>query len=274
MNGRAPELLLESASDSGPSNFGQPPFNLSNSGQPLSVAGHLLTTHPQLHVQLLHIGQELTPLLVIDNFVAQPELLMAHACHQQFVANSPYYPGVRASAPLQYQQLLLQSLQPTLLEVFALPLRPLSLSVCHFSIVTTPPTQLKLLQRIPHFDTVEPHALAAVHYLFQGDLGGTAFYRHRKTGFETIDHSRMQDYYRSLESENDGPNLPKATAGYIQGDTPLFEQIANPAGLFNRLVIYPRNLLHSGHIPASSPLSADPRLGRLTISSFIDTIQH
>lgn len=236
----------------------------------MSNSGNILTAHAQMHVQLLHIGLEQSPLLVIDNFVAQPELLVAHACRQQFVANSPYYPGVRAPAPLQYQQLLLQSLQPTLLEVFALPERPLSFSVCHYSIVTTPPTQLKLLQRIPHFDTVEPHALAAVHYLFQGDLGGTAFYRHRKTGFETIDHSRMPDYYRSLESENDGPNLPKANTGYIQGDTPLFEQIANPPGLFNRLVIYPRNLLHSGHIPATSPLSADPRLGRLTISSFID----
>lgn len=231
---------------------------------------NVLTAHPKMQMQLLHIGNEQSPLLVIDNFVAQPELLVAHACRQQFVANSPYYPGVRAPAPLQYQQFLLQSLRPLLLEVFALPLRPLSLSVCHYSIVTTPPTQLKLLQRIPHFDTVEPHALAAVHYLFQGDLGGTAFYRHRKTGFERIDQSRMPQYYRSLESENDGPDLPKANAGFIQGDTSLFEQIANPQGVFNRLVIYPRNLLHSGHIPASSLLSGDPRKGRLTISSFID----
>lgn len=244
--------------------------DLSLAAQTMPNRSNILTTHPKMQMQLLHIGNEQSPLLVIDNLLAQPELLVAHACRQPFVANSPYYPGVRAPAPLQYQQLLLQALQPTLLEVFALPQRPLSFSVCHYSIVTTPPTQLKLLQRIPHFDTVEPHALAAVHYLFQGDLGGTAFYRHRKTGFETIDHSRMQDYYRSLESENDGPNLPKANAGYIDGDTPLFEQIANPAGVFNRLVIYPRNLLHSGHIPADSPLSADPRQGRLTISSFID----
>lgn len=230
----------------------------------------VLTPHPQLKMQLLHIGLEQSPVLVIDQFVAEPEPLIAYACRQSFLANSPYYPGVRAAAPPQYQQLLLQSLQPLLLEVFALPERPLSLSVCHFSIVTTPPTQLNLLQRIPHFDTVEPHALAAVHYLFRGDLGGTAFYRHRKTGFETIDANRMPVYYRSLESENDGPHMPKANAGYLQGDTPLFEQIANPQGVFNRLVIYPRNLLHSGHIPTASNLSANPRLGRLTISSFID----
>ena len=177
---------------------------------------------------------------------------------------------MRAPAPLQYQQLLLQSLQPTLLEVFALPQRPLSFSVCHYSIVTTPPTQLKLLQRIPHFDTTEKHALAAVHYLFQGDQGGTAFYRHRKTGFECIDESRTPDYYRSLESENNGPHLPKTTDGYIQGDTPLFEQIAQQPGVFNRLIVYRRHLLHSGMITRHTSLSANPRVGRLTISSFID----
>ena len=136
--------------------------------------------------------------------------------------------------------------------------------------VTTPPEQLKLLQRIPHFDTTEKHALAAVHYLFQGDQGGTAFYRHRKTGFETIDESRTLAYYRSLESENNGPDLPKVSDGYIQGDTPLFEQIANPPGVFNRLVIYRRHALHSGVIPPNANLSADPTQGRLTISSFID----
>jgi hypothetical protein len=244
-------------------------FAAAISRQPPNVAGQMLTTHPQMNIQHLHIGQEQSPLLVIDHFVGQPELLIAQACRQPFLANSPYYPGVRSAAPRQYQQLLL-SLQPLLLEVFALPQRPLSLSVCHFSIVTTPPNQLKLLQRIPHFDTVEPHALAAVHYLFQGEQGGTAFYRHRKTGFESIDPQREHPYYRSLESENDGPLMPKATAGYIAGDTPLFEQIANPQGLYNRLIIYRRNALHSGQITSNASLSPHPRHGRLTISSFID----
>ena len=109
-----------------------------------------------------------------------------------------------------------------------------------------------------------------MHYLFQGDQGGTAIYRHRKTGFECIDESRTLAYYRSLESENNGPYLPKAVDGYIQGDTPLFEQIAAQPGVFNRLVVYRRHLLHSGMITQHTSLSANPRVGRLTISSFID----
>jgi len=223
-----------------------------------------------MQITRLTIGKEQSPLLVVDNFVPEPQSLVDFAASQRFLANSPYYPGIRAAAPQAYQQFMLHSLQDTLIDYFELPATKLGFSVCHFSLVTTPPTQLKLLQRIPHFDTTEKHALAAVHYLFQGDQGGTAFYRHRKTGFESIDESRTLEYYRSLESENNGPHLPKATDGYIQGDTPLFEQIAAQPGVFNRLIVYRRHALHSGVITKDTSLSADPRLGRLTISSFID----
>lgn len=225
-----------------------------------------------MQISRLTIGQELNPLLVVDNFVPEPQSLVDFAAGQQFLANSPYYPGLRAAAPAAYRQFMLQSLQDTLIEYFELPASSLKFSVCHLSLVTTPPAQLKLLQRIPHFDTTEKHALAAVHYLFQGNQGGTAFYRHRKTGFECIDQSRTKDYYRSLESENHGPDLPKVTDGYIQSDTPLFEQIAQQSGIFNRLIVYRRHLLHSGMITKETSLSADPRLGRLTISSFIDPV--
>jgi hypothetical protein len=237
-----------------------------------------LQLHPALKLSALRFGSERTPVLIADQFVAEPQRLVDAACRAEFVANSPYYPGVRAEAPAAYRQLLLGSLQQTLIEFFRLPAQTLSLSVCHFSLITTAASQLKLLQRIPHFDTTTPHALAAVHYLFHGkgttpnSASGTAFYRHRKTGFECITPERELAYYRALESENDGPNLPKADAGYIQGSTALFEQIGAAHGVFNRIIFYPRHLLHSGIVSADTPLSADPRQGRLTISSFIDCV--
>jgi len=46
---------------------------------------------------------------------------------------------------------------------------------------------LDYLQRIPHVDSFLGSQLAFVHYLFKADPGGTAFYRHRGTGFEIID---------------------------------------------------------------------------------------
>ncbi len=84
------------------------------------------------------------------------------------------------------------------------------------------------------------------------------FYRHRKTGFECIDESRTLEYYRALEAENNGPHLPKVSDGYIQGDTPLFEQIAVQPGVFNRLIVYRRHALHSGVITQDTDLSARP----------------
>lgn len=229
-----------------------------------------LLTHPAMQVRKHYIGNEQAPLLVVDNFIAQPELLINHASKLEFLKNSPYYPGSRALVPLDYRQCMLTSLQDTLVDFFVLPGSHLRFSVCHYSIVTTPPTELKLLQRIPHFDSLDKNGLAAVHYLFKGDMGGTSFYRHRKTGFETIDQSRKIEYFRSLENDNDGPNLPTAADGYINGDTALFKRFEEQPGIFNRLIVYRRNSLHSGAIANDLRLSDNPRLGRLTISSFID----
>ena len=67
--------------------------------------------------------------------------------------------------------------------------------------------------------------LAFIHYLFKADLGGTAFYRHRKTGFEYIDFDRRPEYLRHhRRRESLGPDYPPAE--YINGDTPLYEQIS------------------------------------------------
>lgn len=229
-----------------------------------------LLPHSDMQIHKHYIGHEQAPLLVVDNFIAQTELLINHASKLDFLKNSPFYPGGRAPVPLDYRQCMLDTLQDTLVDFFALPSVNLRFSVCHYSMVTTPAEQLTLLQRIPHFDSLDKNGLAAVHYLFKGDMGGTSFYRHRKTGFETLDQTRKAAYFRSLHSENDGPDIPKAADGYINGDTALYERIEAQPGIFNRLILYRRNSLHSGSIANDLLLSDNPQQGRLTISSFID----
>jgi hypothetical protein len=142
--------------------------------------------------------------------------------------------------------------------------------MCQYSIVTTPPQQLSPPQRIPHVDSLSKYGLATIHYLFKGALGGTAFYRHRRTGFEYVDESRNADYVQCLQLEHLGREAPPAA--YINGDTPLFEQIAKADGVFNRMLVYRRNSLHSGCIDTSFVPDANPRTGRLSINSFIDLI--
>jgi hypothetical protein len=224
--------------------------------------------HPDIRIQKLAIGAEQAPLLVIDNFVAAPEELVATAATKHLELSTRFYPGVRAKAPLSYQQLIATRLKDLLAEFFQLHGTAVRFSMCHYSLVTTPAGQLAPLQRIPHIDSVGRNGLASIHYLFRGDLGGTAFYRHRKTGFESIDESRQETYFRCLQNELEGPNAP--AAAYINGDTPLFEQVSAQEGVFNRLLVYRRNSLHSGSIARDFAPDPNPLTGRLSINSFVD----
>jgi hypothetical protein len=228
----------------------------------------ILDFHPEIRVEKLTIGSERAPLLVIDNLVAEPDRLVRKAAMAQFAPGGRFFPGVRAKAPLSYEHLLATRLRRLLAEHFGLTSQSLRLSMCHYSLVTTPPAQLSLPQCLPHVDSLAPEGLATIHYLFRKDFGGTAFYHHRATGYEYLDEARWPAYSRALEGECAGPNRPSAE--YINGDTPLFEQIARADGVFNRMLIYRRNSLHSGAIDRTFVPDTDPCAGRLSINSFID----
>ncbi len=220
-----------------------------------------------MRIQKLKIGRENAPLLVIDNLVADPDELVRDAVAKRYAAPHSYYPGLRAKAPLSYQMFVVGELRSLLCEYFQLEATTLRFSMCHYSVVTTPPEQLTTLQRIPHVDAHDSRGLASIHYLFKTDLGGTAFYRHRATGFEFVDEARRGAYFRVLEQELAGPEAPGAQ--YIDSDTPLFERVGLQAGVFNRMLIYRRNSLHSGAPARGLPLPADPASGRLSINSFL-----
>jgi hypothetical protein len=226
-----------------------------------------LALHPDFRLQKLKIGREQAPLLVLDDVVANPLELVELAAGKHFADVTSYYPGVRTKAPLTYQRFILDRLRTEISDYFGLRAATIRFTACHFSLVTTPPGGLTYLQRIPHIDSLAGNELAFVHYLFQADLGGTAFYRHRKTGFEIIDQSRKAEFYGIREQEEFGPDSPPSE--YIDGDTPLYEQVDRQAGIFNRMLVYRRNSLHSGCINPRFPLIADPGKGRLSINGFL-----
>ena len=152
-------------------------------------------------------------------------------------------------------------------EHFGLAGRQLRFTECNFSLVMTPSENLSYLQRLPHVDSLQNNELAMIHYLFRANHGGTAFYRHRQTGYEYVDKPRQLDYLAHVEREKRGPNAPPAT--YINGDTPLYEQIASEDGVFNRLLMYRRTTLHSASLASSFVPDPDPRSGRLSINGFL-----
>jgi len=214
------------------------------------------------------IGTEQTPLLVIDHFFPACDWLWQQAQHGTYQADpANFYPGVRTPTPQSYQDAL-QNLLPLLQQVYRPQAQQVRVLSSAFSLACTPPEQLKPIQMLPHFDSVEPHQLAMVHYLCDARHGGTAFYRHRYTGFERISAERLQSYGPVLKQQAMAARLHEAPR-YMHGSTALFQQIAEVECRFNRAVIYPGNLLHSGEIRQISPQSADPAQGRLTISSFL-----
>ena len=221
-------------------------------------------------VRELRFGREQAPLMVIDNVVADPRALARAAQRLRFRPVTRAFPGIRALAPAAYQRLRAETLGPRLAGYFGLTARRLHLSLCHYSLVTLRPEELTPVQRIPHVDTVRGDGLATVHYLFESDLGGTAFYRHRATGFESVDAAREDVFVESLKSELEGPDAPPPA--YINGDTALFERIEARRAVFNRMLVYRRNSLHSGSIPHGFEPDPDPATGRLSINSFIDPV--
>lgn len=225
-----------------------------------------LELHPDFTINKLAIGSEGTPLIVIDNFVANAESLVEIASGRTYLEPFRFYPGLRAKAPLSYQRLIIEKLKPTLVECFGVDPFRMQFSMAHFSLVTKSAGELDPLQTVPHIDTSEP-GLATVHYLFKGDFGGTAFYRHRATGFEVITEERRVPFLSLLHQQLAGPSAPPNE--YINGDTPLFEQISSQQGVFNRMLVYRRNSLHSGAIPKSFVPSVNPSRGRLSLNCFL-----
>lgn len=230
----------------------------------------LIERHADLRVETRSFGDEGATVLIIDRLVADPERLVHRATVRSFDSRSEYFPGPRTGAPAMYQPFLESVLNPLLPQCFGIRPGRFRFSMCHYSLVATAPDQLRMLQRIPHIDSVDGTGLASVHYLFRGHWGGTAFYRHRNTGFEYVDTERRQPYFRQLEAECSGAHAP--APGYINGSTALFEQTAMADAVFNRMLVYRRNLLHSACIDDDDVPPPDPLTGRLSINTFFDVM--
>lgn len=229
----------------------------------------LFAPGPDPRVEVVRIGREGHPMLILDGLLAGAESLVDFAADTAVLAPvkaaANFYPGVRAPAPPGYVQALITALRPHLAEAFGAPAEGKAHVTCALSMAVLPADQASLAQRLPHIDTTAPAQLAILHYLCGPEHGGTAFYRHRATGFEAVDPERGPAYLAALRREMAQGEADRD--GYIRASDTLFEQTAVVASAFSRIVVYASNLLHAGMLP-DRPASADPRLGRLTANTF------
>lgn len=220
-------------------------------------------------IKAYEVGREREPVVVIDHVLAAPEDLVEAAAQANFgavKAGGNFYPGLRTPAPKTYVRRLHAALRPVIAAAFGLPVEGVVKMSSALSLATLRPEELVLAQRLPHFDTADGGQIAVLHYLCGPEHGGTGFYRHRATGFETVTPERLGPYIAALEAEV--ATRPPAR-DYAAGDTELFEQTGKVEARFDRLAIYRSRLLHAGDMGSSPAFSPDPRRGRLTANTFL-----
>ena len=214
---------------------------------------------PSFHPRV--VGREGQMIVAIDDFAPDPDALREAAAAADFGPAGEHYPGIRAPLPPHYLAETMPVLRRALAGIFGRYGEPETIAAS-FSIVTTPPERLSIAQRTPHCDAYAADRFALIHYLTPDDQGGTGFYRHRATGYETVGEARVPAYSAALRAEEAPPTR------YVGKDDERFERIAIAEHRYNRAYLYPSFLLHSGAIGEGASLSADPRFGRLTVTGF------
>ena len=214
-------------------------------------------------------------LVSLDNFLVDPQHAILQASLQNFAKITPQYPGVRAALDPAVCRAWLTQLAPLLDQWFGGAGRAWEMQAW-YSLVTAPPHALAPIQRLPHVDGTDPEQIAMMLYLHttgphsrQG--GGTGFFRHRSTGLSSLTAEAFPRYAEAVAADYQRTGMPPAA--YPTDGAPHFERVHIAEGRFNRAVFYRGNILHSGVIDNAAPLSADPRVGRLTINAFFGPAQ-
>lgn len=225
--------------------------------------------NPDYRMDVRIVGDEKTPVVILDDPLVSVDALRDYACREaKFQPDMHFaYPGIRAELPDTYVDAVAPQLAALIAKFFDLP-RGLRYRLIHrvFSLITTRPEDLAVLQRIPHTDTHLKYYFATVHYLNSGDHSGTGFFRHRPTGYERISDDRYPMLVQTGSQHMQAQGMPAKK--YINASDEHFELIAKVDYRPNRLIVYPGNLLHSGLISPDVDISPDPAAGRLTANLF------
>lgn len=219
--------------------------------------------------EIRYFGQEQEPVVIIDAFSGRVEELLAKARAARYEPAGANYPGLSGLADVNYLAPQGKLLTDIAYRVFGFE-TGLSCQSCYFSMVTTPRGQLSVPQRLPHNDASDANLLAGLHYLLGPETGGTAFYRHKRTGFETITPERSGPYAKALQADHAEYGDPPSD--YFYASNERYDCIGEIEAKPDRFILYRGRTLHSGIIPAALPLQADPWLSRITINTFMTSL--
>jgi hypothetical protein len=220
-------------------------------------------------VELVRIGRQGIKISLIDGVLNDPRGVAALGFAASYGEDrSNLYPGFRAPVPEGFSTAFRAWLAPILQRNGVLGERQsLERDTSYFSFVATASKDLLPIQRIPHFDSTDANLFAAVIYLCDERFCGTSFYRHRRTGYETITRSNVNHYRLALNSDMEVHGAPPS--GYISGDSLLFETIFASELKFHRAIVYPAGVLHAAKIAKDFEPPRDQSQWRLTVTALL-----
>ena len=238
-------------------------------GSPVTITAQAFAFRPDATIQLCHVGAEREPVLIVDRATGHTDALVDFAAQRSrfepAAALGSFYPGLLGTAPTAYVDAMVRFVLPLITAYFgADPIRP-ARARGNFSLVTTPPQALSPDQRVPHVDAADRLQFATVHFLSCDNADGTGFFRHRATGFETLDADRLPCYRAVIDNQL----KTLSDEGYPDAAHSLFEQIGAVEARPDRLILYRAALFHSGLIRTLPADAADPMRGRLTGNLFL-----
>jgi hypothetical protein len=221
--------------------------------------------------EIIQIGTEQTPIIIIDDIAVDNTDVINYACTTSNFSDdtATFYPGKRYPLPQPYVIIILQAVYQVICQVYQVPIElnlvPLD---NNYSLLTKTEGELKLLQCMPHFDTSAPYDFAVLHYLNPAPHGNTWFFRHIPTGYERLQDDRVDQYINSAKeyaAKNGDPIQNYVTCSDKHYDF-YYEVEYKPT----RLVIYPGNLLDSTIVKTQTDIDSSPYTGRLTANMFVD----
>lgn len=225
-----------------------------------------------MKIEIHEIGLEGNKVVMIDDALPRPEDVRELAAGQTFApVTTSSYPGVRRELSSRvereraYVEALRALVKPVMQDVF--DMADFRIATADLSLMTLPAFQAHPMTRIPHYDEIRHIKYALLHFLAPVAQGGTAFYRHRRTGFERISPDRKDAFFEGLRADLLAYGEPAPR--FMSGSDNSFEQTACFEGRCNRLLIYSGALLHTAQVPADFTYSADPAKGRLTANLFL-----
>jgi hypothetical protein len=225
----------------------------------------------RIRVQLRRIGQEQQPVLIVDDVLADPDAMIDAAREAAFYTpQHTHYPGLNAPLPESYYRTVVTALRGPIAAAFGLSSDAYLKYFGFFALATTPVREAEPIQKIPHHDGPDPGRLAMVHYLCRGDHGGTGFFCHEATGFESVDHARHNAYVGVAKAQMTARGV--GAPAYAGRDIADYALIGQADCVFNRLIVYRNHVLHSALLGPEAG-ERDPGLGRLTANGFIEAVK-